>query len=149
MYTAIIPWLLTPDPGNDRAADLPLQTTVCPVGISNIALLNATERIEEYESALFALNIEPANPNSGAHLCHLRCLFISLHFSKMTLTNLPLSPLFFFFGGKISDGETKNALSTCTQHLANQQQILLQKSQLWLKEYRMPQSQDDSLATNT
>lgn len=32
MYTAIIPWLLTPDPGNDRAADLPLQTTVCPVG---------------------------------------------------------------------------------------------------------------------
>lgn len=60
--TTIIPWLLTPNPGNDRAAGLPLHLQL---GSLNIALVHTTERKEEDESVLLALNKKPANPSSG------------------------------------------------------------------------------------
>lgn len=77
------------------------------LGILNTALLNGTERGEEDESMLLALNKESADPGSGTHPHHLHSLIFSLHFSETTPASLSLSPAFW---GKLSDGKPKNVV---------------------------------------
>lgn len=122
------------------------------LGILNTALVNATEREEEDESVLLALNKESADPSSGTHPRHLHSLVFSLHFSEMTPASLPFSPAFW---GKVSDGKTTKKLChlPVSSTLQASNQTVLQRSQPQLEERRMPQSQvgkrDGSLTTKT
>lgn len=120
------------------------------LGILNTALLNGTERGEEDESVLLALNKESADPGSGTHPHHLHSLIFSLHFSETTPASLSLSPVFW---GKLSDGKPKKCCLPISNTLQASNQTVLQRSQSWLEEFWMPQSQvgkrDGSLATKT
>jgi len=115
MTTTVITWLFTPNPGNDRAAGLPLHVQM---GILNIALLHATERKEEDESMLLALNKKSANLSSGPDPLSLVLSFFSLPLSEMALEILML---YSTFHSKARDRDTDCLFSTYKQHFAKQQ----------------------------
>lgn len=77
------------------------------LGILNTALLNVTERGEEDESVLLALNKESADPGSVTHPHHSHSPIFSLHFSEMIPASLSHSPAFW---GKPSHGKPKNVV---------------------------------------